>query len=90
MSTLLPSITYDAQQLERKRHLGNDIVLIVFRDAECTDPFDPSQIMSQFNHVFVVVQADKSDPMQGTRYKYVFSYMHILHTRIVIFHFIFA
>lgn len=43
-------------QVERKRHLGNDIVLIVFRDAECAQPFDPLIIKSQFHHVFAVSQ----------------------------------
>ncbi len=28
-------------QVERKRHLGNDIILIIFRDADCVGPFDP-------------------------------------------------
>ena len=36
-------------QLERKRHLGNDVVMIIFRDSNCTTPFDPTQVRSQFN-----------------------------------------
>jgi hypothetical protein len=38
---------------QRKRHIGNDIVVVIF----CEDgvPFDPSEIHSEFNHVFLVV-----------------------------------
>ena len=36
-------------QVERKRHLGNDVVVIVFRESDCTEPFDPLKIKSQFN-----------------------------------------
>ncbi len=36
-------------QVERKRHLGNDVVLLVFRDGPFTTPFRPSAIRSQFN-----------------------------------------
>jgi hypothetical protein len=34
-------------QLERKRHLGNDIVVIIFVDG--TTPFSPSLLKSEFN-----------------------------------------
>lgn len=51
VSTLLPQ-SADKQQVERKRHIGNDIVNIVFVD----DPaqvltFDPSLIKSQFTRM---------------------------------------
>eukprot|EP00045_Choanoeca_perplexa_P013708 m.156182 g.156182 ORF g.156182 m.156182 type:complete len:862 (-) comp16433_c0_seq1:130-2715(-) len=55
VSTLLPYSKDNQQQLERKRHLGNDICNIVYVDGELDD-FDPSNIKSQFNHVFVLVQ----------------------------------
>eukprot|EP00730_Choanoeca_flexa_P016757 TRINITY_DN7982_c0_g1_i1.p1 TRINITY_DN7982_c0_g1~~TRINITY_DN7982_c0_g1_i1.p1 ORF type:complete len:876 (+),score=207.88 TRINITY_DN7982_c0_g1_i1:23-2650(+) len=55
VSTLLPYSTGNKQQLERKRHLGNDICNIVYVDGELPD-FDPSNIKSQFNHMFVLVQ----------------------------------
>jgi len=65
VSTLLPFQPDDAQRVERKRHLGNDVVLIVFIENDGTEPivqFDPSNIKSQFNHVFIVVQVDHSQP----------------------------
>merc|ERR1712137_657113 len=52
-STLLPFDKGNPQQLHRKRHIGNDVIVIVFHDA---DPFTPVGIESHFNHVFVVVQ----------------------------------
>eukprot|EP01103_Thecamoeba_quadrilineata_P017213 TRINITY_DN6008_c0_g1_i1.p1 TRINITY_DN6008_c0_g1~~TRINITY_DN6008_c0_g1_i1.p1 ORF type:complete len:594 (+),score=96.42 TRINITY_DN6008_c0_g1_i1:48-1784(+) len=62
VSTLLPYRSDDLQQLERKRHIGNDIVLVLFRERDCSDYFSPTQIYSQFNHVFLVVQKVASDP----------------------------
>lgn len=59
VSVLLPYSCDNAQQLERKRHLGNDIVNIIFQDGEGDSLFDPTSIKSQFNHVFAVVRYDK-------------------------------
>jgi hypothetical protein len=53
VAPLLPFYPNDKQQLERKRHLGNDIVVIVFQDAE--EPFSPAWLKSEFNHIFVIV-----------------------------------
>ena len=62
---MLPFSEANPQQLHRKRHIGNDIVVVVFVDGDCT--FDPRVITSNFNHVFVVVQADRT--CSPTRYK---------------------
>lgn len=66
VSTLLPYTVGDAQQLQRKRHIGNDIVAIVFQDENT--PFVPDMIASHFLHAYIVVQ-----PIQActnkTRYK---------------------
>ncbi|KAF9917849.1 Rap/ran-GAP protein [Lobosporangium transversale] len=53
ISTLLPFKNGDRQQIQRKRHIGNDIVCIIFVDGE--QPFIPSAIKSQFLHIFVVI-----------------------------------
>ena len=42
VSTLLPYTIGDAQQLQRKRHIGNDIVAIVFQEQNT--PFCPDMI----------------------------------------------
>jgi len=54
VSTMLPFSTSDAQQLERKRHLGNDVVVVIFKEGD--QPFSADCLCSEFNHVFVVVQ----------------------------------
>ena len=55
VSTLLPYIETDTQQLQRKCHIGNDIVAIVFQEANT--PFSPDMITSHFLHAYIVVQA---------------------------------
>ena len=43
------------RQLLRKRHIGNDIVTIVFQEPGAL-PFSPRAIRSHFQHVFIVVR----------------------------------
>ncbi|CAG5020709.1 unnamed protein product [Parnassius apollo] len=79
VAPLLPHTAGDAQQLQRKRHVGNDIVAIVFQSfcsndivaivfQEKATPFTPDMIASHFLHAFIVVT-----PMETiggeTRYK---------------------
>ncbi|NXJ15019.1 RPGP1 protein, partial [Odontophorus gujanensis] len=66
VSTKLPYTEGDAQQLQRKRHIGNDIVAVVFQDENT--PFVPDMIASNFLHAFVVVQLEPGGP-QGPLYK---------------------
>uniref|UniRef100_A0A8D2QLW2 RAP1 GTPase activating protein n=1 Tax=Zosterops lateralis melanops TaxID=1220523 RepID=A0A8D2QLW2_ZOSLA len=66
VSTKLPYTEGDAQQLQRKRHIGNDIVAVVFQDENT--PFVPDMIASNFLHAFVVVQLEQGGA-QGTLYK---------------------
>ncbi|XP_042265147.1 rap1 GTPase-activating protein 1-like isoform X12 [Thunnus maccoyii] len=54
VSTKLPYTEGDTQQLQRKRHVGNDIVAIVFQEENT--PFVPDMIASNFLHAYVVVQ----------------------------------
>ncbi|XP_039593901.1 signal-induced proliferation-associated 1-like protein 2 isoform X2 [Polypterus senegalus] len=55
VSTLLPYTPNNRQQLLRKRHIGNDIVTIVFQEPGAL-PFTPKNIRSHFQHVFVIVK----------------------------------
>ncbi|XP_071073778.1 rap1 GTPase-activating protein 1 isoform X4 [Dasypus novemcinctus] len=66
VSTKLPYTEGDAQQLQRKRHIGNDIVAVVFQDENT--PFVPDMIASNFLHAYVVVQAEGRGP-DGPLYK---------------------
>eukprot|EP01117_Protostelium_nocturnum_P008405 TRINITY_DN2_c1_g1_i1.p1 TRINITY_DN2_c1_g1~~TRINITY_DN2_c1_g1_i1.p1 ORF type:complete len:430 (+),score=120.59 TRINITY_DN2_c1_g1_i1:408-1697(+) len=64
VSTLLPFSTVNMQQIERKRHIGNDVVVIIFQDGDKT-PFIPSSIASKFNHVYIVVQVVTEEENSG-------------------------
>ena len=64
VSTLLPHSKSERQQLERKRHIGNDIVAIVFQETETT--FNPECITSQFLHTYLVVAPLNAN---GTQFK---------------------
>ncbi|XP_072223877.1 rap1 GTPase-activating protein 1-like isoform X3 [Leuresthes tenuis] len=54
VSTKLPYTEGDTQQLQRKRHIGNDIVAVVFQERNT--PFVPDMIASNFLHAYIVVQ----------------------------------
>ncbi|KAF5911720.1 hypothetical protein HPG69_015698 [Diceros bicornis minor] len=58
VSTKLPFTEGDAQQLQRKRHIGNDIVAIIFQEENT--PFVPDMIASNFLHAYIVVQAENA------------------------------
>lgn len=70
VASLLPYSPGDSQQLQRKRHIGNDIVAIIFQEEPT--PFSPDMIASHFLHAFIVVQViDPCTP--NTRYILRFS-----------------
>lgn len=58
-----PTLTFSSppplsphHQLLRKRHIGNDIVTIIFQEPGAL-PFTPKNIRSHFQHVFIIVRA---------------------------------
>eukprot|EP01111_Echinosteliopsis_oligospora_P015485 TRINITY_DN6142_c0_g1_i2.p1 TRINITY_DN6142_c0_g1~~TRINITY_DN6142_c0_g1_i2.p1 ORF type:complete len:565 (-),score=187.79 TRINITY_DN6142_c0_g1_i2:120-1814(-) len=55
VSTMLPFDPSDIQKLERKRHIGNDIAIIVFKDPNAP-PYHPLTITSHFIHVILVIE----------------------------------
>ncbi|XP_073472815.1 rap1 GTPase-activating protein 2 isoform X4 [Aquarana catesbeiana] len=59
VSTKLPFTEGDTQQLQRKRHIGNDIVAIVFQEENT--PFVPDMIASNFLHAYIVVQVENPE-----------------------------
>jgi RAP1 GTPase activating protein 1 len=63
VSTLLPFNPLDKQQLERKRHIGNDIVIIIFLEGGTV--YKPTTISSRQVHVVFVVKPLK---LNGERY----------------------
>jgi len=56
VATLLPFSETDSQQLQRKRHIGNDIVSIVFQEG--STPFSPDMVTSHFLHAYIVIQPE--------------------------------
>ncbi|KAI8813022.1 signal-induced proliferation-associated 1 like 3, partial [Cladochytrium replicatum] len=62
VSTMLPYNADDPQQIQRKRHIGNDLVCVVFLDGNGS-AFDPLCIHSQFLHVFIVVSEEARETM---------------------------
>lgn len=78
VAPMLPHDPACTQQLERKRHLGNDVVVIVFvendnkTDSLLADPpaYLPTTIRTHFQHVLAVVQRDPTTgPNEKTRYR---------------------
>ncbi|KAF3821073.1 hypothetical protein GH733_011226 [Mirounga leonina] len=75
VSTMLPYSKENKQQVERKRHIGNDIVTIVFQEGEEPSPaFKPSMIRSHFTrildlYIFALVRlkifSEESVPLFG-------------------------
>ena len=64
VATLLPFSETDTQQLQRKRHIGNDIVSLVFQEG--STPFSPDMVTSHFLHAYIVVQPEPGD---GDKYR---------------------
>eukprot|EP01105_Mastigella_eilhardi_P021159 TRINITY_DN509_c0_g1_i5.p1 TRINITY_DN509_c0_g1~~TRINITY_DN509_c0_g1_i5.p1 ORF type:complete len:1273 (-),score=278.82 TRINITY_DN509_c0_g1_i5:103-3897(-) len=69
VATLIPSKPSDPQQIDRKKHVGNDIVAIIFKDrADANDTVDVSSFLTNFTHVFFCISpALPSDdvPVEG-------------------------
>ncbi|KAH1026856.1 hypothetical protein HUJ05_000469 [Dendroctonus ponderosae] len=68
VSTLLPYESHDPQKLQRKRHIGNDIVCVVFLEADNTS-FSPACIKSHFLHTFILVRTSPRIKRKPTRYE---------------------
>ena len=65
VAPLLPNQPNDLQKLERKRHVGNDVVVIVVLDPKRKDPFDPRILTSHFNNIFFIIQPKIVDGVEG-------------------------
>lgn len=60
VSTLLPFSKDNPQQLERKRHLGNDICNVIFQE-DANTAFETDQYHSKYTHIFAVVSPLPAD-----------------------------
>jgi hypothetical protein len=69
VATMLPFTPNDRQQVSRKRHIGNDCVVIVHL-AHDAPPFQPDNFVSKFQLVFVVIRdVDGGEEGGGKGYK---------------------
>jgi hypothetical protein len=59
VSTLMPNDEDRAggESVARKRHIGNDVVVLVYQDCTSEAPFDVRSVRSKMNHVYVIVRA---------------------------------
>ncbi|XP_059922146.1 rap1 GTPase-activating protein 1 isoform X2 [Gadus macrocephalus] len=62
VATKLPFTEGDPQQLQRKRHIGNDIVALVYQEGKT--PFISDIISSHFLHCFLVVRKIRGEQDQ--------------------------
>ncbi|KAM9723969.1 rap1 GTPase-activating protein 2 [Menidia menidia] len=68
VATKLPFTEGDPQQLQRKRHIGNDIVALVYQEGKT--PFLCDVIKSHFLHCFLVVRKiQREEDAGGAAYK---------------------
>ncbi|KAM3850394.1 rap1 GTPase-activating protein 2-like [Diretmus argenteus] len=64
IATKLPFTVGDPQQLQRKRHIGNDIVALVYQEGHT--PFLSDVISSHFLHCFLVVRRIQREDEEET------------------------
>jgi len=69
VSTMLPHEENDPQKLQKKRHIGNDIVCVAFIESDDT-LFWPGCIKSYFLHTFIAVQTSPKPLKEGEKRKY--------------------
>ncbi|ELP91369.1 rap GTPase-activating protein, putative [Entamoeba invadens IP1] len=57
VATMLQHVEEDPQHLDKKRHIGNDVVVIIFKESngKKDDEIDLNSFVTQFNHVFIIV-----------------------------------
>jgi len=60
VSTLLPHTPANPIQIERKKHIGNDRLIIVFKDGD--EPYVPNTLKSKQTQVVILIQPTKTPP----------------------------
>lgn len=72
VSTMLPHEENDPQKLQKKRHIGNDIVCVAFIESDDM-LFWPGCIKSYFLHTFITVRTSPKPLREGEKRKYFLS-----------------
>jgi len=65
VAALLPDQPHDEQRVEKKRHVGNDVVVVIFHESP--QPFDPLILTSHFNHIFIVIKPIRAGDVKKYR-----------------------
>ena len=60
VTTMMPTFNHDPQCTNKKRHIGNDYVKIIFNESGL--PFRFETFASQFNHVNIVITPELTEP----------------------------
>ena len=60
VTTMMPTLIDDPQCTNKKRHIGNDYVKIIFNESGL--PFRFETFASQFNHVNIVITPELTEP----------------------------
>lgn len=72
VSTMLPHEDNDPQKLQKKRHIGNDIVCVAFIESDDMS-FWPGCIKSYFLHTFITIRTSPKPVGEGEKRKYYVS-----------------
>ena len=62
IAPFLPFSPFDSQQSDKKRYIGNDVVVVIFRDCfpnQVVNPMDPSIFKSQVKIIFFTQEKKK-------------------------------
>lgn len=60
VATMMPTLDHDPQCTNKKRHIGNDYVKIIFNESGL--PFRFETFTSQFNHVNIIITPELTTP----------------------------
>lgn len=64
VSTWLPFDPHNRQQLEKKRHIGNDLAVLVFQESS-EAPYRPAELSSRMIHTVILVRPVKLRDQPG-------------------------
>jgi len=71
VAPMLPFQEEDVQKVERKRHIGNDVCVLIFKESNGPDDtVEVDSFVSHFNNVFIVVSPVPDDPKEPGRKRY--------------------
>ncbi|ELP91609.1 rap GTPase-activating protein, putative [Entamoeba invadens IP1] len=71
VSTYMPLMENNEQQIGRKKHIGNDVVVLIFKEySGVIEPIDVSSFKTQYSHCYIVVGCDVSQNNPPDKFQY--------------------